>query len=446
MNWIKKVKKILLGLMAGLAITSCMPIGTLFADTVKNESIQTASQEKDSQQEQDLKLDVKGAIAIDEKTGQILFEQNADQALPVASLSKLLTLYIVMDEIKAGKLTWDQEIQPDKTTAEISQDTSLSNVPLSVDHKYTVKSLFDATLIYSANGAAMALAKAVAGSQKAFVEMMRKQASEFGIKDAEIYTCNGLSNGQLKADAYPGASANAENKFSAKDMAIISMKLLHKFPEIIKTASIKEMKFNNGNGETEMKNWNWMLPGGSSSYKLLNVDGLKTGTSDAAGACFVGTTNKDGHRIITVVLGAQHKSETDNSRFVQTQKLMSYVYHHYDYVEMASKKVSSTVPVYHGKAEDVKVQNSQPIGIWVTKGTSSSQIKGKLILKKDLLKKNQLVAPLKKDQVVGKMKLEVNDYLVKSIDSDIEVNAQVADAVEKANIFQIMWHKLTHLF
>nr|WP_321315298.1 serine hydrolase [uncultured Ligilactobacillus sp.] len=430
MKFLKKAQKAILVLMATLMVAICVPFNSIKAAETKNDT------------NQDLKLDVKGAIAIDEKTGQVLFAQNATEALPVASLSKLLTLYIVLDEIKAGKLSWDQKITPDKTTAEISQDTSLSNVPLRTDKQYTVKSLYEATLIYSANGAAMALAQAVAGSQSKFVDMMRKQVKKFGIKDAEIYTCNGLNNEQMKSAAYPGAAKDAENKFSAKDMAIISMKLLHKYPEVLKTASVQKKDFDNGNGQTVMENWNWMLPGQSSSYELLPVDGLKTGTSDAAGACFVGTVNKDGHRLITVVLGAQHNSDTDNSRFVQTQKLMSYVYNTYNYVTLDKGQEKASLPVYHGKEEKVKVQSDQAVGIWLKKGTSKKDITAKAVANKKLTKDGALEAPLKEGQTVGKIKLEVSGKTIKTVSSDIELNAQTTTAVKKANIFEIIYRSI----
>lgn len=444
MRIFKKFQKVVLSIMAGLALAASVPVGAVMAAPAATSSSQLNTTNK---QQQSLKLNVKAAMAIDEQTGQILYQQNANQPVPVASLSKLLTLYIVLGEIQAGKLSWNEKITPDKDSAQISQDTSLSNVPLRTDKQYTVKSLYEATLIYSANGAAMALARKVAGSQEKFVQMMRKQAKQMGIDDAEIYTCNGLTNGQMKNAAYPGADKNAENKFSAKDMAIISMKLLQKYPEVIKTASVKDMKFDNGNGQTDMKNWNWMLPGGSSSYKLLPVDGLKTGTSDAAGACFVGTTNKDGHRIVTVVLGAQHKNQTDNSRFVQTQKLMSYIYHTYDYVTLKAGEEKAELPVYHGKEEKIKVESAKSVGLWLKKGKTAKDITVKTSMDKDLTKKDALKAPLKDDQKVGQMELKVNHESIETITSSaLKLPAQTTTSMKKANIFQIMWRKITSIF
>lgn len=246
----------MIALIAGVTVSTAAAAG-IGGLSVQKVSADSLPQQTDS----NLNLDVKAAIAVDAKTGQILYAKNAEQALPVASMSKLMTIYLVLQAIKNGKLSWNQEILPDAASQKVSQDTQLSNVPLKADHKYTVKALYQATLIYSANGAAMALANAVGGTHKNFIDMMRKEAKKMGINDAEIYTANGLANDEVFDAKYPGASDNAENKFSAKDMAIISQRLIEDYPEVLETTKITRMKFNNGTDETTMENWNWMLPG-----------------------------------------------------------------------------------------------------------------------------------------------------------------------------------------
>lgn len=453
MHLIKKLQKILIGLVTLVTVFAVEDTVTVQAASSLNSSLAAtstiSSNSKTTQQNQGLHLDAKSAIAIDEKTGQILYQQNADQSVPVASLSKLLTLYIVIQAIQDGKLSWNQMIKPSDNVCAVSQDTSLSNVPLEQGKQYSVKALYQATLIYSANGAAMALAQAVAGSQKKFVNMMRQEIKKLGINDAQIYTCNGLTNKLMKNDADSGVSPNAENKFSAKDMALISMKLLQEYPEIIKTSSVKEMNFNTGNQQVQMKNWNWMLPNGQCSYTLLPVDGLKTGTSDAAGACFVGTTNKDGHRIITVVLGASHKNDSDPARFVQTQKLMSYIYHTYDYVTFKKGQKVATLPVYHGKQVNIKITNASAEGLWLKKGTKANDVSVKINVKKSLLNKkgNALTAPLSNHETVGTMKFMVDGQNLETVNgTKCGSSAQTATAVRKANIFEIAWRWVTNLF
>ena len=452
MHLMKKIQKVLIGLVTTITVFAAggtAAVQAASSSAAVSSAATASSKTKTAKQTQGLHLDVKSAIAIDEKTGQILYQQNADQSVPVASLSKLLTLEIVIHAIQDGKLSWNQMVKPSNNVCAVSQDTSLSNVPLEQGKQYSVKALYQATLIYSANGAAMALAQAVAGSQKEFVNMMRQEAKKLGINDAQIYTCNGLTNKLMRSDAYPKASPNAENKFSAKDMALISMKLLQEYPEIVKTSSVKEMNFNTGNQQVQMKNWNWMLPGGQCSYTLLPVDGLKTGTSDAAGACFVGTTNKDGHRIITVVLGASHKNDSDPARFVQTQKLMSYIYHTYNYVTLKKGQKTAILPVYHGKQVSVKVANASTEGLWLKKGTRANDVAVKVSVKKSLLNKkgSALAAPLSSHETVGTMKFTVDGQNLETVNgTKSAVNAQTTTAVKKANIFEIAWRWVADLF
>lgn len=446
MKLFKSLKKTMIALIAGVTVSTAAAAG-IGGLSVQKVSADSLPQQTDS----NLNLDVKAAIAVDAKTGQILYARNAEQALPVASMSKLLTVYLVLQAIKNGKLSWNQEILPDEVSQKVSQDTHLSNVPLKADHKYTVKALYQATLIYSANGAAMALANAVGGTHKNFIDMMRKEARKMGINDAEIYTANGLTNDEVFDAKYPGASDNAENKFSAKDMAIISQHLIEDYPEVLETTKIARMKFKNGTDETTMENWNWMLPGLAKAYSELPVDGLKTGTSDSAGACFAGTVNKDGHRLITVVLGAKHDSQEDLSRFVETQKLMSYCYNSYSYETIKagkSFKNAASLPVYHGKDLRVAVSSKNGTDVWLKKDVSSSNLVAKLSGDKKLYKDGGLVAPLKKGQTVGELSVKVKGQDLYYLDgaTSIKIKAKTDKAVDKANIFVIAWRAIKGVF
>lgn len=442
MKFFRSLKKILpiLALTFGVFLFFSFEQTNVKADTTLPENTDSS-----------LQINAKAAISVDANTGQILYAKNADQALPVASMSKLLTAYMVLQAVHNGKLKWDQKITPDKAAQEVSQDTTLSNVPLKEGQSYTVKSLYQATLIYSANGAAMALADAVSGTQKNFIDQARKEAKKMGLKDFEFYTANGLSNGEVKDGKYPGASDDAENKFSARDMAILSQRLIKDYPEVLDTTKIKRMKFANGTDETQMENWNWMLPGLAKAYSQLPVDGLKTGTSDSAGACFAATVNKDGHRLITIILGAKHDSQEDLTRFEETQKLMSYSYNNYTYTTLNKNmtfKKQNTLPVYHGKDLDVKVKSGQKENLWLKSGVTTSNLTAKAVGNKKLYKKDGLEAPLKKDQQVGQLQIKANGQQLYFLNGDnyLTVSATTTKEVKKANIFVIGWRALMNLF
>lgn len=429
---LKKIKKVLLSLVAAATVSATLT-GAFGATTVS----------ADTTNAQELQLDAKAAIAVDAKTGQIIYGKNESQLLPVASMTKLVSIYLVLQAIKEGKLSWDQKVSVDDASYQVSQNTSLSNVPLKKGNTYTVRQLYQASLIYSANGAVMTLANAVSGSQKAFVDKMRTLLKSWGINDAEIYTASGLGNNEIGNAKYPGAPTNAENKLSAKEMALVSQKLLTDYPEVLKTTSIARMKFNNGTSETEMENWNWMLKGLAKAYSELPVDGLKTGTSDSAGADFTGTVNKDGHRIITVVLGAPHTSDTDVSRFTQTQKLMSYVYNNFTYTTIKANqsfKGAQQLPVYHGKELKTKAVTKNATAVWLKNGLSTASLQASLKGNKKLYKNGGLEAPLAKNKNIGTISLQVKQQPLTYLNgaTSLKLTATNTQKIEKANIFVIM--------
>ena len=255
-------------------------------------------------------VDATAALAIEAKTGKVLYAKNADQTLPLASMTKMLGIYLVRDAIKSGQLHWTDTITPSASIAALSQNHDLSNVPLRADGKYTVKQLYEASLIYSANGAMMLLGNAVSGSQAKFVDAMRAQLQTWGLKDATIVNVTGLDNNQVDAaDRYPNTTATDQNQMTAKDVAVIAQHLLTDYPDVLDPTKIKEMTFAEGSDTTNMANYNAMLPGSTAAVSGLNVDGLKTGTTDRAGDCFTGTVEKNGMRIITVVMHANGRHQ-----------------------------------------------------------------------------------------------------------------------------------------
>ncbi|GAK47626.1 D-alanyl-D-alanine carboxypeptidase [Secundilactobacillus oryzae JCM 18671] len=396
-------------------------------------------------------LKAKAGLAIDAKTGQILYDKNSKQVLPAASMSKLLAIYIVLENIHSGKLKWDQKISIDNTIYKMSQNKELSNVSLRKDKTYTVKELYQASVIYSANAAITALGNAISGTPHAFVNQMRSTAKKLGIKDAKIYSASGLTNKQVGDAGYDDVADSAENEFSARDMGKLSMALLNKYPEVLETTSITRLSFQKGtDDEIKMENWNWMLPGLAKAYKELPVDGLKTGTSDAAGANFTGTVKKNGHRIITVVMGASHKSDTDTSRFTQTQHLMSYVFQNFKTVTYKSSQIDGVKSVTSGNAKEttVKTNFKTPLTLWIRDNQVASNATGSIKIKKSLNKDNKLIAPVKKGQTIGTANVSLKGDKLGFVSGKMSASTPVTAAtkVEKANIFVRMWRGLISLF
>ncbi|WP_212780456.1 serine hydrolase [Lactobacillus corticis] len=383
----------------------------------------------------DLSLNVKSALAIDASTGQVLYAKNANKALPIASMTKLITVYLTLQAIKQGKISWSTKVKPTSQIVKVANNSEYSNVPLYSGHSYTVKQLYEATLIESANGAAMMLAKAISGNQVTFVKKMRALVKKWGITDAEIYNVNGLPNSYLGTDAYPGAAKNAENHLSAKDMAIIGMHLIDDYPEVLNTTKIAKKTFVDGSTKTQMTNFNWMLKGLSSYDSRYPVDGLKTGTTDAAGACFIGTVKKNGGRIITVVMGAQHKSASDASRFKQTDKLLTWIYANYKSVNLTANSKLMTVKVPYGEDTTANVGVKQTTTLW-------DPVDGKSLSAS--LTRKTVNAPLTKGKTVTTANFKSGSTKLISLNSPNGMKVKVASLQNdnEVNFFVKIWRTI----
>lgn len=350
-------------------------------------------------------------------------------------MTKLITVYLTLQAIKDHKLSWDQKVKPTAPIVKVANNAEYSNVPLKLGHSYTIRQLYQATLIESANGAAMLLGQTIAGSQKAFIDQMRAQVKKWGIEDAKIYTACGLPNGNLGKDAYPGVNKNAENTMSAKDMAIVGQKLITDFPEVLETTRLAHLNFKDAGHTTKMANFNWMLKGLSQYDQAYPVDGLKTGTTDAAGACFIGTVQHNGARLITVVMGARHRDGTDPARFEQTKKLMNYVFTKYRPVTMTADSQmngAKTIKVVDGDNATTNLGLKQKTTIW-------DPADGKTLVAS--LNKKSVEAPIKKGQTVGDYQFKSGNEKIVSLSNPngMNVKAQALSANNKVNFFVRIW-------
>lgn len=381
-------------------------------------------------QADEINQDIKAAIVVDANEGQILYQKNSEQKYPVASMTKLLTALVLLDQIKAKKISWDTKVVPTSTQVKLSHESGLTNVPLEENHQYTIYQLYQALLVGSANASAMVIAKAVAGNQEDFIKLMKQKSEKLGIYDEEIHNANGLPNGMLENERDKNADKDAENKFSARDMAIIAKALIKQHPEVLKTTSLKSLNFNDQGKKTMVNNTDTLL-----QNQDLKVDGLKTGTSDAAGKCFVGTANKDGHRIITVVIGAQ----TDESRFAITQQLMEETYQNHNIYDIKKGQiipVMKQVKVQNGTKKNVKIKASEPMTLYVGK---NDKVETELITKD-----GKPVKPLiKVNEKLGTAHMRTTDhqgYL--NGNTHLDVKVQAAQKVESDNLFIRLFERI----
>ena len=398
--------------------------------------------------ETDLGLTVDAAILIDADTGKILYEQNADTSLGIASMSKMMTEYILLDAINEGKISWDQEYRVTEYTYKMSQNRALSNVPLRADGTYTIRELYEAMAIYSANAATVAIAETIAGTETEFLKLMNKKAEELGLEGYKFVNATGLNNSDLFGMHPTGTGPEDENIMPARSVAKLAYHLLKDHPEVLETSSISKKTFREGTEDAiEMSNWNWMLPGLVEEYE--GVDGLKTGTTLLAGSCFTGTAERNGTRLISVVMNAVDSTGTDSdktARFDATAKLFDYGFSQFSKQEIIPAnyvfKGNKTIDVTKGKEKQVGIAVKEPIS-FVVKTNEKDLYKPKLVLDK-----KSLEAEVKKGTVVGKVVIERTEGTDHGFIDGSEYTADVVTTskVERAGAISLFFQGVGSFF
>lgn len=260
--------------------------------------------DKDARKEADpLYSEAKAAIVMEADSGKILYEQNAKVALPIASMSKLMTQYIVLEAIADGRLSWDSLYTP--STAAVNQSRHAVILGMDKNKTYNLRELFAAMTVTSANDAAVALAEMVSGTEEEFVIQMNKKAKSFGLQNTRFINATGLDKEET-------------NRATARDVAAIANELLTKYPEVLEFTRMTDFTTSEG---TRLWNTNLMLPG--MPQAMTGMEGLKTGYTEEAGPCFASTGIYEGKRIITVVIGVEAEgSDTSTPRFELTRDLI----------------------------------------------------------------------------------------------------------------------------
>ena len=351
----------------------------------------------------ELATEARSAILIERDTGAILYEKNAHEPLPPASMTKIMTMLLIMEAIDQGKLKLDERVRASEYAASMGG----SQIFLEPGEEMTVDDLLKGVAIGSGNDAAVALAERIAGSEEAFVHMMNEKAKQLGIKHTTFENATGLP---------------AKNHYStAYDMAMMAKELL-KYDLITKYTGTYEDYLRE---HTDKKFW---LVNTNRLVKFYpGVDGLKTGYTSEAKYCLTATAKKGNMRVIAVVFGAP----TPKARNAQITKMLDYAFSHYETKPLYKKgETIAMLPVSKGKKKAVAAVTSEPISVLLQKGEKSEAVKTTWKLNK------KVKAPVKKGDVLGML-------VVKKDGAVIAKSPLVAkEQVEEAN----MWEFFKRMF
>ncbi|MEW9503283.1 serine hydrolase [Jeotgalibacillus marinus] len=387
---------------------------------------------------------VDAAILIEESTGKVLYAENPDELLGVASMTKMMTEYLLLEAIDEGSVSWDDQYKVTNKISELSKDRSLSNVPLRIEESYSIRELYEAMVIYSANAATIAIAETVAGSEANFVTMMNEKAEEMDLQDFNFVNSSGLNNEDMLGYHPEGTGKDDENMMSARATAKLAHLLMTDFPEVLDTASISKKVFREGTDDAiNMENWNFMLP--ELVFEYEGADGLKTGTTDLAGFTFTGTAERNDMRLISVVMNATNENGEGSydARFGATADLFDFGFDNFTLEEVIPGNFSiedqETVAVDKGKEDSVTIQSKDPIQMVVRKGTKEEFEPSLTLDEEQLNEDGELTAPVEEGDVVGKLGIALGEddagFLDESMASSLQVDVVATETVDKANWF-----------
>ena len=354
--------------------------------------------------EEDFEIKAKACYLIDYNTEEVLYKNNETQKLPVASIVKLMTILITIENLEAEKINLDDVVVASSKAASMGG----SQVFIEEGGSYTIGDMLKSVIVSSANDASVVLAETIAGSEESFVQLMNERAKELGLTNTQYSNCTGLP---------------ASNQFScAKDIAILlktvaSHDLYHNYS----TIWMDKLKHKNDR-ETELVNTNKLI------RYFKGCDGGKTGSTNEAGYCLAATAKRGEMRLIGVVLGASSGTE----RFSQTSNLLNYGFNNFENKKLVSKdyEVENQVQVFGGKKENIKLNVQNDMFLLTKKVDKSGSVTTKIELPKTIK------APIKKGDIIGTMYLIKDDQVVKS--ENIVSSEDIQKATFVDNIYTII--------
>ena len=358
-----------------------------------------------AEETEDLAPNAKSAIMIEASTGEILFQKNKDEKLAPASMTKMMSMLLIMEEIENGNLKWNEMI----TTSEKASSMGGSQIFLKVGEKMTVEDLLKGVAIASGNDAVVALAERVSGSEEQFVKRMNTRAKDLGLKNTNFINATGLT---------------ADNHYSsAYDMSLIAKELV-KHEKILEFTSTYEDYL-----RKDTKSPFWLVNTNRLVRFKEGVDGLKTGFTDEAGYCLTATMKKDNMRLITVVM----KEENTSKRSADTTKMLDYGFNIYMVQTILDEKTTiEKKKVELGKTLTTEIVPKENITILNKKSDDQKNITYKTNI-------NKIIAPVKKGDKVGTIDIIEDNNIISTID------ATVKEDISKANFLTIYLRNLKEL-
>lgn len=347
-------------------------------------------------------LSSKSYLLVDMLSQQILAAKNPDERVEPASLTKLMTAYVVFDALRQKRVTLSQPV----TISEKAWRAPGSRMFLDPGKLVAIEDLLHGMVVQSGNDASIALAEGIAGSEELFVEQMNREAARLGLKNSSFVNATGLPNRQQYS--------------TASDLAMVSAAIIHEFPQYFPMYRLREFRYN----DITQYNRNRLL--GRDPY----VDGLKTGYTESAGFCMIATAQRNGRRLIAVVIDAGSES----GRAAEAQRLLNYGFEAFDTVKLYARgQPVHQLPVWKGASKQLQAGFNDDYYVTVPRGFGDR-------LKARLESMQPLIAPISAGDRVGTLRLTFDGQPFG------ERTVVALQTVGIANLFVRGWHSLRLLF
>ncbi|MFX3625576.1 MAG: D-alanyl-D-alanine carboxypeptidase family protein [Ectobacillus sp.] len=355
---------------------SVVPVG--FAQSEKITPAQSGQKQTETTQSS-LVENVSSAVLVEQDTGKTLFEKNSNEKLPPASMTKIMTMLLIMEQIEAGKLKLNEKVR----TSEYAASMGGSQIFLEPGEEMTVDEMLKGIAIASGNDASVAMAEHIAGSEEAFVKMMNTRAKELGLKNTHFQNPTGLPAKKHYSTAY--------------DMAVIARELM-KYP-LIRQYTGKYEDYLRENTDKKF----WLVNTNKLVRFYPGVDGVKTGFTTEARYCLTASAQKNGMRVIAVVMG----SPTSKERNAQVTKLLDYAFNQYTIKQLYKKNQPITaVKVSRGKKTVVNLVAADNISLLLKKGESTDKVQ------KEIVMEDKVKAPVKKGDALGTLIIKNGNKII----------------------------------
>ena len=342
-----------------------------------------------------LNLDCGSAILIEQNTGKVLYSYNAHEKLRPASVTKVMSILLIMEAIENGKINYDTKIPCSENAASMGG----SQIWLDTTETLSVEEMLKAICVVSANDCVMAMAEYLGGTEEGFVKMMNEKASQLGMNDTTFKNCHGIDEDGHETSSY--------------DIALMSKELLNKYPEITKYTTIWSDSLRDG--KSELINTNKLV------HNYQGCTGLKTGSTSQALFNLSASATRDNLSLIAVVM----KAPTSAKRFKNASSLLDFGFANFEYKKMITKDdVVKSIKVEKGVVSEVKAIAKQDLGTIITKGNDFN-------IEQNIEMLEILQAPIKKGDTIGKITYTLNGETVG------ECDLAAKEDVSKINFFNM---------